>query len=56
MKRSFIESRIRKWVQGTPFLSLAKNIFHKYGSKTLDTATKIGINAAKTVSKKYCIF
>ena len=34
------------------FLSLARKFSDKYGKKVMDTATKTGINAAKTVSKR----
>ena len=34
------------------FLSLAKKFGNKYGKKLMDTATKIGIDAAKTASKR----
>ena len=34
------------------FLSLARKFSDKYGKKVIDTLTKTGINAAKTVSKR----
>ena len=34
------------------FLSFAKQIGNKYGKKLMDTATKTGIDAAKTASKR----
>ena len=34
------------------FLSFAKNVGYKYGKKLKDTATKTGIDAAKTASKR----
>ena len=34
------------------FLSFAKKIGNKYGKKLMHTATKTGIDAAKTTSKK----
>ena len=44
--------RFRKYVKGYGFLSFAKKIGNKYGKKLMDTATKTGINAAKTTSKR----
>ena len=46
------EPRFRKYVKGYSFLSFAKNFGNKYGKKLMDTATKTGIDAAKTVSKR----
>ena len=46
------EPRFRKYVKGYGFLSFAKNFGNKYGKKLMDTATKTGIDAAKTASKK----
>ena len=34
------------------FCHLQNNICNKYGKKLMDTATKTGINAAKTASKR----
>ena len=34
------------------FLSFAKKFGNKYGKKLMDTATKTGIDAAKTTSKR----
>ena len=45
------EPRFRKYVEGYGFLSFAREFGNKYGKKLMDTATKTGINAAKTVSK-----
>ena len=47
-----IEPRFRKYVKGYGFLSFAKNFGNKYGKKLMDTATKTGIDAAKTASKR----
>ena len=44
--RYSIESKFRKY--GTGFLSLGKKFGSKYGKKLMDTATKTGIDAAKT--------
>ena len=46
------EPRFRKYIKGYVFLSLAKKPGNKYGKKLMDTATKIGIDAAKTASKR----
>ena len=46
------EPRFRKYVKGYGFLSFAKKIGNKYGKKFMDTATKTGLDAAKTASKR----
>ena len=46
------ELRFRKYVKGYGFLSFAKKCGNKYGKKLMDTATKTGIDAAKTTSKR----
>ena len=45
------EPSFRKYGKGYGFLSFAKKISIKYDKKLMDTATKTGIDAAKTVSK-----
>ena len=45
------EPRFRKYVKGYGFLSFAKKFGNEYGKKLMDTATKTGIDAAKTDSK-----
>ena len=45
------ESKYRKYVKGYGFLLWARKFGDKYGKKLMDTATKIGIDAAKTASK-----
>ena len=50
--RFSIEPKFRKYVKGYGFLSLAKKFNNKYGKTLIDTATKTGIDAAKTASKK----
>ena len=45
------EPRFRKYVKGYGFLSLARKSGDKYGKKIMDTATKTGIDVAKTASK-----
>ena len=52
MMRYSTEPRFRKYVKGYGFLSFAKNFGNKYGKKLMDTATKTGIDAAKTASKR----
>ena len=46
------EPRFRKYVKGYGFLSLAKKFGNKYGKNLMDTATKTGIDAVKTASKR----
>ena len=46
------EPRFRKYVKGYGFLSFARKFGNKYGKKLMDTATKTGIDAAKTTSKR----
>ena len=46
------EPRFRKYVKGYGFLSFAKKFGDKYGKKLIDTATKTGIDAAKSASKR----
>ena len=46
------ESKFRKYVKGYGFLSFARKFGDKYGKKLMDTATKTGIDAAKTASKR----
>ena len=45
------ERMYRKYVKGYGFLSFARKFCDKYGKKLMDTATKTGIDAAKTTSK-----
>ena len=46
------EPKFRKYVKGYGFLSFARKFVDKYGKKLIDTATKTGIDAAKTASKR----
>ena len=46
--RYSIEPRFRKYVEGYGFLSFARKLGNKYGKTLMDTATKAGIDAAKT--------
>ena len=50
MRYSLIHDR--KYVQSYGFLSFARKFGDKYGKKLMDTATKTGIDAAKTASKR----
>ena len=44
--------RFRKYVQGYSFLSFARKFGDNYSKKLMDTATKPGIDAEKTASKR----
>ena len=46
------ETKYQKYVKGYGFFSFARTFCDKYGKKLMDTATKIGIDAAKTASKR----
>ena len=46
------EQKFRKNVKGSGFLSFARKLGDKYGKKLIDTATKTGIDAAKSASKR----
>ena len=47
------EPKFRKYVKGYGFLFfLSRKFGDKYGKKIMDKATKTGINAAKTDSKR----
>ena len=46
------EPRFRKYVRGYSFLSFAGTFGNKHGKQLMDTATKTGIDAAKTASKR----
>ena len=46
------ETRFRKSVEGYGSLSFVKKLDDKYGQKLMDTATKTGIDAAKSTSKR----
>ena len=48
--RYSLEPKYRKYVQGYGFWSFARNV--EIISKLMDSATKTGINAAKTASKR----
>ena len=46
------EGRFRKYVKVYGFLSFARTFGYKYRKKLMDTATKTGIDAAKSASKR----
>ena len=46
------EPRFKKSVKGYGFFSFAKKFGDKYGKKLMDTATKMGMDAAKIGSKR----
>ena len=50
--RYLTEPRFRKYVKGYGFLSFARKFGDKYGRKIIDTASKKGIDAAKTASER----
>ena len=49
--RYWTEPKFRKYVKGYEFLSFTRKFGDKYGKKLMDTATKTGIDASKTVFK-----
>ena len=46
------EPRVRKYVKGYGFLSFSRKFGNKYGKKLMDTATRTGMDAAKSASKR----
>ena len=50
--RYWAEPKYRKYVKQYGFFSFARKFGDKYGKKLMDTATKTGIDAAKTASKR----
>ena len=46
------EPKFRKYVKGYGFLSFARKFGDKYGKKLIDAATKTGIDAVRTASKR----
>ena len=46
------EPRFRKYIKTYGFLSFARKFGDIYGKKLMDTATKTGIDAEKTASKR----
>ena len=44
--------KLRKYIKGYGFFSFARKFGDKYDKKLMDTATKTGIDAAKTASKR----
>ena len=47
-----LEQNYRKYVQGYGFLSFARKFGARYGKKSMDTATRTGLDVAKTASKR----
>ena len=52
LRRYSIKPRTRKYIKWYGFLSFALNLSNKYGKRLLDTATKTGLDALKSDSKK----
>ena len=50
--RNSLEPKYRKYVQGYGFLSFARKFGDKYCKKLTNTATKTGIDSAKTTTKR----
>ena len=50
--RYSIEPKYRTYVEEYGLLSFARTFGDKYGKKLIDTATKTGIDVAKTTSKR----
>ena len=46
------EPKYTKYLKGYGFLSIARKFGYKCCKKLMDTATKTGVDAAKTASKK----
>ena len=46
------KQKYRKYVKSYGFLSFARTFGDKYGKRLMDTATKSGIDATKTLSKR----
>ena len=46
------EPKFRKYIKGYGFLSFARKCGDRCGKKLMDTATKTGIDATKTASKR----
>ena len=47
-----MQPKFRKYVKGYGFLSFGRKFDNKYGKELKDTATKTGIDAANTASKR----
>ena len=50
--RYSLEARKRKYVEWYGFLPFPRKLGDKFGKELMDTATKAGIDAAKTASKR----
>ena len=55
MAHYFVEPWKRKYVKRYGFLLMGRYLSNKYRKRLLDTATEIGLDAAKNVSKKLFI-
>ena len=44
------EPRFREYVKGYCFLSFTRKLGNRYDKKLMDTATKTGVDSAKTAS------
>ena len=51
--RYSLETTYRRYIKGYGFLSFARNLGDKDGKTLMNTATKLGINAAKKFGDKY---
>ena len=47
------EAKYKKYVEGYAFLSFVRKFGDKHGKTLMDTATKTGLDAAKTTSKSF---
>ena len=47
-----IEPKTRKYIKVYRYLQFARNLSNKFGKKLLDAATKTGLDALNTASKK----
>ena len=52
MMRYSTEPKYRKYVEGYRFFSFARKFGDIYGKKLMNIATKTGVDAAKTPSKR----
>ena len=50
--RYLTQLKFRKYVKAYGFFTFARQFVAKYGKKLIDTAIKIGIDTAKTASKR----
>ena len=50
--RYLTKPNYKKYIKGYGFLPFRRKFGNKYGKELLDTATKTGMDAAKTASKR----